>query len=287
MQRTESNNFTITIETEYIFCVGDIHGDFNAIAYNIKQYDMHNSTLIFCGDCGFGFNKQEYYRQEFKTIEKVCNERNCHCIFIRGNHDDPSYFNGYIELNTDHIHLIRDYTVIQFIKISDRLPLHNVLCIGGGVSVDRSMRIATTEKKAKEYLKYHKGIDFNTAITACSQLYWSDERPYFNKDVLTHITENNIKIDCVCTHTCPSFCEPVNKDGIKSWLETDKTLEEDLNKERKVMDDVYNFLIENEHPLTSWYYGHYHFHSFFTINEIKFYLLDMSWYGKFDMVEMY
>ena len=45
----------LKINTENVFCVGDIHGDFESVIGWIKRYDLTNSTIIFCGDIGFGF----------------------------------------------------------------------------------------------------------------------------------------------------------------------------------------------------------------------------------------
>ena len=41
---------------------GDIHGDFNLLVYKLcVQYQMKDTVLIMAGDCGFGFEKKEYY----------------------------------------------------------------------------------------------------------------------------------------------------------------------------------------------------------------------------------
>ena len=52
------------------------------------------------------------------------------------------------------------------------------------------------------------------------------------------------------------------------------------------MDNIHLFLKDNNHPVKAWYYGHYHYHKFFVIEDIKYYLLDMGHNGNFDMVEM-
>ena len=51
----------LQINTENVFCVGDIHGDFESVIGWIKRYDLTNSTLIFCWDGGVGFAKEGYY----------------------------------------------------------------------------------------------------------------------------------------------------------------------------------------------------------------------------------
>ncbi len=38
----------------------------------------------------------------------------------------------------------------------------------------------------------------------------------------------------------------------------DHELIEDVNRERKVMDHIFKSLMDNEHPVERWYYGHFH-----------------------------
>ena len=75
-------------------------------------------------------------------------------------------------------------------------------------------------------------------------------------------------------------------DSILITTDTDEDLEKDLDYERHVMDNIHLFLKDNNHPVKAWYYGHYHYHKFFIIEDIKYYLLDMGHNGNFDMVEM-
>ena len=279
----------LQINTKNVFCVGDIHGDFESVIGWIKRYDLTNSTLIFCGDVGFGFNKEEYYRQIIVKINKECKKRNVYCLFGRGNHDNPSCFNGE-SFKNGFVRTLKDYTVIEIYSIEDEScilpPNKTILWVGGATSIDRKFRLTTMEQNAREYMRWHCGIPYEEAINRCSQLYWKDEQPVYNEDKLNEINDSGIKIECVCTHTCPSYCEPVDKNGIQSWLPRDEDLAKDLDYERNVMDKIYLFLKDNNHPLKAWYYGHYHYHMFYVIEDIKYYLLDMGRNGNFDMVEM-
>ena len=49
--------------------------------------------------------------------------------------------------------------------------------------------------------------------------YWSDEMPVYDKEKLDSISQE-LKIDTVITHTTPSFCELILKDGLKEWPDT-------------------------------------------------------------------
>lgn len=71
-----------------VYTLGDIHGDFKTLIYNITQRKyLTNSAFIICGDCGFGFHKYKSYLDEFTKLNEKLKERNCIIYFVRGNHD--------------------------------------------------------------------------------------------------------------------------------------------------------------------------------------------------------
>lgn len=234
-------------------------------------------------------------------FEKQNIKENCFCLqtemsnfFVRRN--GKSYFTGNCsdEFNGNtykdkRIRTLRDYTVIQIFDIKDveyKGISYNILNVGGAISIDRTYRLARTERRALEYMHHH-GCSFEEAFRKCPQEYWLGEEPSFNKDKLDEIKNAGVKINAICTHTCPDFCVPYTKDGIKGWLLEDSKLEEDIDKERQTMTDLYNKLIEDGHPIDKWCYGHYHFHNFQEIDGVKFYLLDMDRNGVMDFVEIY
>lgn len=54
-----------------IIVSGDIHGDFNQLVFKLCiQYQLTDSLLIVAGDCGFGFEKKEYYEQMVRRTPK-------------------------------------------------------------------------------------------------------------------------------------------------------------------------------------------------------------------------
>lgn len=278
----------IKLNTETIYCVGDLHGNFDSINNLIKSYELKDCCIIFCGDIGFGFNKMDYYYQTLTKLNKLCKANNVHLIFIRGNHDDPSYFNCKTIIES-HIVAVSDYTVIQNYPIEDiafnTTPYNTILCIGGATSIDRVNRNQEMELNAYKYQRYHN-CSFEEALTKVPKYYWEGEQPIYNSNIISSFKEYNINIETICAHTCPSFCEPLTKNGISFWMEYDEKLGEDIDIERKTIDDIYNHLKEDGHVLSHYIYGHYHYHHTDYINGTSFILLDMERYGKFDTFKL-
>ena len=146
---------------------GDIHGEFNAVIYKLcVQYQMTDTVLIIAGDCGFGFDKPGYYDNVYNRNSSRLSKANNWVVMIRGNHDDPAFFQ------------------------EERIHHERFRC-----------------------------------------LYWTDEMPVYNKEKLDSIRQE-IKIDTVITHTAPSFCELILKDGLTEWAELDPDIPADCAGDR-------------------------------------------------------
>lgn len=269
------NNITIPCET--IYAVGDIHGYFGSLISMIKRYEITNSCIIVCGDCGLGFSKWDATKDYLKKLNNLCQKNNVTIVMFRGNHDDPEFFTrGKI---TSNIIPVPDYTVIN----------NTILCVGGATSIDRQYRMAMKNKMCQEYFKYHPNCSLEEAMNNTSNVYWQKEAPVYDEEKLNEIKEAGLNITVVCTHTCPSFCDPTNKDGIKDWIVQDPYLDFDIKDEREVMDKLYNKLLEDGHQVKDWIYGHYHRHSMMIVDDIKFVMLDAVVYdgGNVDWVEIH
>lgn len=225
----------IEIQDREIYVMGDIHGEFQ-FAY---ARDVQHACIILAGDCGFGFHHYKYYTgclypKALKWLEKNDNIIIC----VRGNHDDPAYYNGKL-FYEERMMCVPDYTVIRGYH-------HTVLCVGGAVSIDRTYR-----------------YDLNAMNPSGAQYWWQGEEPVLDTDKIREITEAGFRIDTVVTHTCPEFCYPMDKGATNStlshWLLADPTLRFDLLRERSVMTELYHWLVdEYDHPVKRWMYGHYH-----------------------------
>lgn len=217
---------------------GDIHGDFKDLIFRCWiLYEMTDTLIVVAGDCGFGFEKPDYYKDIFNDLAFRLELSNLWVVFIRGNHDNPAYFNG-IQVNYKRWKAIPDYSVLEACG-------HTILCVGGAISVDRDWRM-TSEKHhtcPKDLLQ--------------PDVYWPKEAPVFDKDNLDALNHKHA-IDTVISHSAPSFCELSSKTNLEDWFKVDPLLPKDLQRERETMDNVLKYLKANGHPLKYWYYGHFH-----------------------------
>ena len=203
---------------------------------------LNNSLVIFSGDCGFGFNKFQYYVDKLSKINEIITETNTHILFVRGNHDDPSYFSEE-KINFSNIKCIPDYSIV---KVND----NNILCVGGAISVDRIWR----KQQENVINKYSKSKN--------RKLYWEDECVYLDRNIITFLKNNDITIDGVITHSSPSFAFPSEKTSAIEWFKLDSSLKDDVKRERSILSELYTILIENNHNIKYWVHGHFHLSNF-------------------------
>ena len=243
---------------------GDIHGDFNRLVFKMcVQYEMRDTLLIVAGDCGFGFENQGYYEDMTKRNSKRLSESNNWIVFVRGNHDNPAYFDGRT-FNHRRMMCVPDYTVIQACG-------HTILCVGGGISIDRRYRLDKWEAEQKKPFRRHFSVADNRLA---KRYYWADEAPVY-EDALLHEINEEFAIDTVITHTAPSFCELQNKNFLMQFSASDATLLDDVKAERATMDALYHRLRHDAHPLTHWFYGHFHQSWHSAIEGVMFSMLDV------------
>lgn len=222
-----------------IYFCGDIHGNLEYIKYTFNQAHLTNSIIFICGDVGLGFSTK-WEQSIIDHINKKLVINNNYVIGVRGNHDDPSKFQDtelFKENGKPRNWLnVPDYTVVRVLD-------QNVLCIGGGTSIDRTLR-----------LKMGYG-------------YWPDEGIRYQEKVPE-------KIDIICTHSAPSFCYPFTKgDIVTEYAKQDSNLLADLDIERGTLDKVYN---DYKDDVKYWYYGHFHKSNTQTIGETVFKLLNIG-----------
>lgn len=236
------------IEPENIVAVGDIHGEFKLLINKANdQYRLKNTIIIQCGDFGIGFYKENFYKTLFTQLNKKLKKNNNILVVLRGNHDNPKYFDD--SLNLSNLKLVADYSIIK-------TPTKCCLLIGGAISIDRINR--------KHQIDY-------------SYSYWHNESFVYDENKLNEINNlYNKQITHVFTHSCPEGCEPYTKDGIKWWMNIDKELKTDVDLERSEHKRLMDYLSVNKQPIRQWFYGHFHYSKQEFINGIQFVLLDIE-----------
>jgi len=201
-----------------LYVVGDVHGNYKELIFRIiNRYDIKDSNILILGDFGIGFDKTmpDLYRWSEKKLEK----NNIEIDVLRGNHDDPEYFDG------DH-----DYPRLKFLKDHTEYDLanHKVYIIGGANSIDIDYIDEFGEKRHRI-----EGVD-----------WWSKE-DIIRKDKDLFPT----KVDVIATHSAPLIFDPIIT---RSPLLSEQQYEKILS-ERRYLD-----VVLKEINADFWYYGHYH-----------------------------
>jgi UDP-2,3-diacylglucosamine pyrophosphatase LpxH len=217
-----------------ILFLGDIHGDFYTLKRNINSKNISDCFIIQVGDFGIGYypNRDE---DTLRELDKFFRELNIVMLVVRGNHDDPYYFKG--NHMFDNLKLLPDYTQLE-------VDGHNILFVGGALSVDRKVSLGRMQLYAR--------------MGVSETLYWFDEGFVLDEDKLKDITG----VEIVVTHTCPEWCYPNNKRGfgkfVLDFAKNDDTLLEELNQERAMLSKMFNILEKNGNYIERHYYGHFH-----------------------------
>lgn len=218
----------ISYRNDIVEVCGDIHGEFETLVFNIVQKKIKNATVIVAGDCGFGFNKLAYYDELYKRkLHRKLKKQNVLLLMVRGNHDDPLFFDKEL-IDFPYMKTLPDYTIVY-------TKGHNILCVGGVVSIDRQFRLSQ--------------MDYNRILgKKLLPLYWKNESFRYDEEELQILQIEDIKIDAVITHSAPYFCPPLTKVDVEHFCANDNELASDLDKERKDFSRLYEWLIENGHP---------------------------------------
>lgn len=229
------------IEKENLSIIGDIHGEISFIVYEIvERLKIRDTAFIIVGDVGLGFEKSGYYDQLYKRISGKLEKSGNILYGIRGNHDDPEYFNGSLRLDYPHFKTIPDYEIIEW---GDR----TILPIGGATSLDLVYRLTLNA----EYR--HVG--------SSKRVWWEGERPE---------QRNILEIrhpDIIVSHEAPLGIGPVSNRP----AELGEEIYADMLDDRRYLASVL-------HELTPvrWYFGHHHKTYSGTLGETLYRGLDIN-----------
>ena len=190
-----------------------------------------NSLFILTGNYNIGTKSEKYYIDKLEKLNKILDYNGTYVFIIRGNNDNPEYFSKEI-INFSNIKTIPDYSVISANDL-------NILCVGGGISVNRQWKIKQEER-------------INNIKNSNKKLYWSDEAPVFDEDAIKEIN-NSVKINVIVSHSSPSFVGPQDDCLTNNWTNEDETLISDIKNERNVMNKIF----ASFNDITYWAFGHF------------------------------
>lgn len=217
-----------------IYFLGDIHAEFNILKQQIISNDIKDCHIIQIGDFGIGFDSLENDKQTLGHLNKFFRLRNIDFYALRGNHDDPKFFNG--DYNLSNLKLLKDYTQLNINDI-------NFLFIGGAISIDRIPRMKRNE--------------VNKSLDNPNRCYWKDEIFNFDEDKLNSIEG----VDVLVCHNAPDFAVPNNNFGfpdiVREFAEKDSNLIKELLDERKIITKAFDILSEKNN-IKHYIYGHFH-----------------------------
>ncbi len=231
----------ITTPHKRTIYVGDIHGQFKTLIYELKRLDISDALVVCLGDISLGFNKTGYYIQTFNYMQKHLEKLNNTVVFLRGNHDNPEFFEkDKIGKLFNNIIIASDYTIIEQNGI-------NSLIIGGGISMDRYDRTVY-------------------------KTYWADEDIEYDEKILSNI--NNISI--VLSHIAPIDVWPLDKPGLDYWKDFDDEIYVDEIESRQKLKNIIDKLKQNGNKITNVYHGHYHETNIDSVDNIEYRCVEMN-----------
>lgn len=207
-----------------IYFVGDIHGEFTKLAHDITYvHELKNSVVIITGDSGFWYHKPGYYERIWYRMKKRLEKNNNMILCVRGNHDNPWYYDPQNWPGYDRWKTVQDYEILD-------IQGTKILCIGGATSIDQKHRHEWNAKQEK--------------YGSEKRIWWKSERPL-------HVPESHLptRVDVIVSHEAPIQVGPVVYRSEDMELEVYRNICEDREYLGKVL--------ENLKP-RRWFFGHYH-----------------------------
>ncbi len=106
-------------EDRLLLVCGDIHGALKTLVYNIKeQKKLSQVDVIVAGDFGVGFGGPNSMDSLHAHILPSLVEKDINIYAVRGNHDDPQWFDG--KHNMERLFFLEDHKVHEIAGIIEK-----------------------------------------------------------------------------------------------------------------------------------------------------------------------
>ena len=213
-----------------LWICGDIHGELSGLVRNAVNRGISCADILIVGDFGAGFGRPKSMDVAYGKVRATL-EKNDICIYtIRGNHDDPAFFDGLHDF--ERLHFLPDHCIIE-------LCGKRIYPVGGAVSADIDMVDPLTHKSRR--MVNDSLIKFGSS----KRVWWPGEAPVQIAEGLPTV------VDIVVSHEAPLSFDPplVRADHLR-----DETFLK-IVESRKYLD----YVLQTVKPAL-WFYGHYHCH---------------------------
>ena len=214
-----------------LWICGDIHGELSNLVWKAsRQLKIRNADILVVGDFGAGFGRPKSTDVAYAKVCAELNEKDICLYTIRGNHDDPAFFDS--SHDYERLHFLPDHHAIE-------LCGKKIYPIGGAVSTDIDL-IDPLMRKSRR-MQNNSLIRFGSS----KRIWWPDEAPSKAPENLPET------VDIIVSHEAPLSFEPP------------------LMRETHVHDDTRQKVVESRRYLdfvlntvrpSRWFYGHYHKH---------------------------
>lgn len=235
-----------------MYFIGDTHG-VRPIFTIIDKHKLENQNLIHVGDFGLGFQEVSRDLKNLALLEEALNGTGNNLYVIRGNHDNPIFWNGDLHLPKYHnINFVKDHTTV---KIQNKV----IYFAGGATSIDRSIRIGEHPPT-----------------------WWVGEKFIYDEKYVSDILSQIKKIDIVVTHSAPHFAYPQNDyvEIVNHYCEIENKhgldLREELRAERADHSSLFQKIKDFGFTPSHWIYGHFHSSEKKVISGTEFKLLNIN-----------
>ena len=221
-----------------LWICGDIHGELSGLVRNSVNRGISCADILVVGDFGAGFGRPKSMDVAYSKV-RVSLEKNDICIYtIRGNHDDPAFFDG--KHDFERLHFLPDHCIIE-------LCGKRIYPVGGAVSADIDM-VDPLSRKSRRMIN-NSLIKFGSS----KRVWWPDEAPtqivYGSAPSTSSGTLFPESVDIVVSHEAPlSFAPPLMRADYVRDVTWQKIVES-----RKYLD----YVLQTVKPIL-WFYGHYH-----------------------------